>query len=57
MRAGMTAYELPQVPCRLKVFTAEKKEFDLTILAITKDGGIDLEYRLADPATVPAAKW
>jgi hypothetical protein len=57
MRPGMSAYKLPQVPCRLRVSTPEKKQYDLTILAITKDGGIDLEYRLADPATVPAAKW
>jgi len=53
-REPVTSYELPQVPCRLRVFTPEKKQFDLIILAITKDNGIDLEYWLAaDPTTVP----
>ncbi len=49
----VTAYSLPEVPCRLLITTAEQKHFDVAVLAVTKDGGIDLEYRPADPAVVP----
>jgi len=58
MRPGMSAYKLPQVPCRLLVTAAEKTRFDVTILAVSKDGGIDLEYRrlAVDPTTVPEPK-
>ncbi len=49
-----TVYKLPEVPCRLLVTTAERKRFDVTIVAVTKDGGIDLEYRPADSPPVPA---
>ncbi len=41
-------YVLPTAPCRLLITTAEKKQFDVTILSIDEDGGIDLEYRPAD---------
>jgi hypothetical protein len=47
------AYELPALPCRLLITTAENKHFDVTVLATGDDGGIDLEYREADPAVVP----
>ena len=40
-----TAYKLPEVPCRLLITTAEKKQFDVTILSVTDSGGINLEYR------------
>jgi hypothetical protein len=43
-------YVLPTAPCRLLITTAEKKQFDVTILSIDEDGGIDLEYRPADAA-------
>jgi hypothetical protein len=47
----VTSYKLPKVPCRLRITTKGNRRFDVTILAVTKDGGIDLEYRLADPST------
>ena len=47
-RDDATAYKLPTVPCRLLVMTAEKKQFDVTILEVTNDGGLDLEYKPAD---------
>jgi hypothetical protein len=47
-----SAYELPTLPCRLLITTAEKKHFDVKILALAEDSGIDLEYRPADPAVV-----
>ena len=50
-----TAYKLPGLPCRLLITTAEKRRFDVTILAVADDGGIDLEYGPADPAVVPKA--
>jgi len=48
-----TAYELPVPPCRLLITTAEKRHFDVTILAISTEKGIDFEYRPADPTVVP----
>jgi len=49
-----SGYELPALPCRLLITTAEKKQFDVIILSTTEhDGGIDLTYREADPAVVP----
>ena len=48
-----TAYKLSPPPCRLLITTAEKKHFEVTILALTEDDGIGLEYRPADPAVVP----
>ena len=51
----VTGYKLPKTPCPLRITTKENRRFDVTILAVTKDGGIDLEYRLADPGTGAAA--
>jgi hypothetical protein len=51
--ADTTLYKLPKVPCRLRITTAEKKQFDVTILAVTQDKGIDLEYRPAGPPVAP----
>jgi hypothetical protein len=51
----VTGYKLPKTPCRLRITTKETRRFDVTILAVTKDGGIDLEYRLADLGTGAAA--
>ena len=50
---NITAYKLPTVPCRLLITTAEKKHFDVTILSVTDEGGVNLEYREADSDLVP----
>ena len=55
-KGDTTAYELPSVPFRLLITTAEKKQFDVTILSVTEGGGINLEYRVADPALVVPLK-
>jgi Flp pilus assembly protein TadD len=52
-RHDATAYQLPKTPFRVLITTVEKKYFDVTIISIDKDGGIDLEYRPADPAIIP----
>ncbi len=52
-----TAYKLPEVPCRLLITTAEKTQFEVTILSVTDSGGINLEYRLVgveEPVKPPA---
>ena len=49
----LTTYKLPSVPCRLLITTAEKKHFDVTILSVTDEGGLNLEYHEADPSLVP----
>ena len=49
------SYKFPSVPCRLLVTTAEKRQFDVTVLAETKDGGIVLEYRAAATETPAGA--
>jgi uncharacterized protein (TIGR03067 family) len=43
---NLARYELTKIPCRLLITTAEKKQFDVTVLSVTDDGGIDLEYHL-----------
>jgi hypothetical protein len=48
-----TGYKLPNIPCRLLITTAEKKHFDVTILSVDKEGGINLEYQPADPSLLP----
>jgi len=53
VEADTTLYKLPKVPCRLRITTAEKKQFDVTILAVTQDKGIDLESRPAEPPVAP----
>jgi len=52
----LRACKLPGIPCRLLITTADKKHFDVMILALTEDGGIDLEYRPVDPAEAPETK-
>ena len=52
----LTRYELTKFPCRLLITTAEKKQFDVTILSMTDDGGIDLEYRVATARTLNTPK-
>ena len=52
-KENYAVYKFPSVPCRLLVTTAEKKQFDVTVLAETKDGGIVLEYHAA-AAEAPA---
>jgi poly(3-hydroxybutyrate) depolymerase len=47
-----TQYPLPSVPGRLLITTAEKKHFDVSVLSLTKDGTLNLEYRPADPELV-----
>ena len=42
---NIARYELTKFPCRLLITTAEKKEFEVNVLSVANDGGIDLEYR------------
>ena len=46
-------YYISAPPCRLLIVTAEKKNYDVTILSVDQKGGIDLEYRPANAAIVP----
>ncbi len=56
-RGDATAYKLPEIPCRLFITTAEKKNFVVTILSVTDSGGINLEYRpVAGDTTLPGQR-
>jgi hypothetical protein len=48
----LTEYPLPSVPGRLLITTAEGTHYDVSVLSLTKEGTLSLEYRLADPELV-----
>ena len=49
----LVLYELWEVPCRLLVTTAEKRHFDVRVMRVTPDDGINLECGEAEPELVP----
>jgi len=53
MKPAATGYKLPKIPCRLLITTAESKHFDLTILSMSDEAGMKLEYRPANSSVVP----
>ena len=54
MKPTATGYRLPKIPCRLLITTAEFKHFDLTVVSVTNEAGMNLKYRPADSSIVPA---
>jgi hypothetical protein len=52
-RRGVTAYHLPELPCRLLITTAEKKHFFVTVREAAEGGQLLLEYRRADATLMP----
>jgi uncharacterized protein (TIGR03067 family) len=55
-KENSTAYKLPNVPCRLLVTTAEKKQYDVAIQFVSSIGGILLKYEeVAKTSTNSAA--
>ena len=49
---NLITYQMPELPCFLLVTTAENKHFEVTLLSVSQDGGLNFEYKPADPAVV-----
>ena len=48
IRATGPIYRLPDIPCQLRVTTAEDATYEVHVLASRGDGGLDLKYRATD---------
>lgn len=53
---NIRAYDLANFPCRLLVMTGDGKQFDVSVLKKTPDGGLEIEYTpVGTKVTTPAA--
>ncbi len=49
-------YVMPHLPCFLLVTTAENERFEVTVLSVSQDGGLNFNYKPAEPAVAPQAQ-